>query len=173
MRIISGQFGGQALAAPHGHKTHPMSDKIRGALFNTLGDVSSLTFLDAFAGSGAIGLEAISRGAASVVAIDSDKNAHRCMQQNAQSLCAKNYKAIRANVNSWQANNPDDSFDIVVADPPYDKVPTATLQNLSKLISVGGLLVLSLPPKFIIDIPRLKIIDQKYYGDAELHFYRN
>ena len=147
MRIISGAFGGRVLSAPHGHKTHPMSDKIRGAMFNTLGDIYGLTVLDAFAGSGAIGLEAISRGAGEVIAIDSDKNAHQTMLQNAQNLGVKNYKAIRANVSSWQQNNPNKVFDVIIADPPYNSVPSGTIQNLVAALNKDGLFVISLPPK--------------------------
>ena len=60
MRVISGKFGGQLFDAPKGHRTHPMSEKVRGALFSVLGDISGLTVLDAFAGSGALSIEAIS-----------------------------------------------------------------------------------------------------------------
>ena len=68
MRIIAGTLKGQQFQTPHSHKTHPMGDKIRGALFNVLGDIEGLSFLDAFSGSGALAFEAASRGAASVLA---------------------------------------------------------------------------------------------------------
>ena len=71
MRIISGVLGGRVFKAPNGNKTHPMSEKIRGAMFNSLGDISGLTVLDAFSGSGAVAIEAFSRGAEHVVAVDS------------------------------------------------------------------------------------------------------
>jgi 16S rRNA (guanine966-N2)-methyltransferase len=71
MRIIAGTLKNREFKSPHGHKTHPMSDKVRGSLFNVLGDIEGLTFLDAFTGSGALAVEAASRGAASVIAVDS------------------------------------------------------------------------------------------------------
>src|SRR3954464_3149409 len=86
MRIIAGRLGGRQFNSPKGHRTHPMSEKGRGALFNALGDISGLTVLDAFAGSGALSFEAISRRAASVLAIDSDKNAQRAIAENIASL---------------------------------------------------------------------------------------
>lgn len=61
MRIISGIYGGRTIQSPSGHKTHPMSEKMRGAIFNALGDIKGLSFLDAYGGSGAVALEAISR----------------------------------------------------------------------------------------------------------------
>ena len=72
MRIIAGYLGGRQFNSPRSNRTHPMSDKARGGLFNALGDISGLTVLDAFAGSGALSFEAISRGAESVIAVDID-----------------------------------------------------------------------------------------------------
>ena len=70
MRVIAGRLGGRNFDSPKTQRTHPMSDKVRGALFNALGDLGGLTVLDAFAGSGACSLEAASRGATEVLAID-------------------------------------------------------------------------------------------------------
>src|SRR5665213_172068 len=99
MRIIAGSLGGRSFTSPRSNRTHPMSDKARGGLFNALGDIDDLTILDAFAGSGALSFEAISRGAASAVAVDIDKNAYQSIQENIVSLNLKDkVKAIRANV---------------------------------------------------------------------------
>ena len=86
MRIVSGQLKGQQFQSPHGHRTHPMAEKVRGALFNILGDIEGLTFLDAFAGSGALAFEAASRAAASVTAIDKDSSAHQIIEHNLKDL---------------------------------------------------------------------------------------
>src|SRR3990167_9930034 len=121
MRIIAGKLGGRQFQPPSGHKVHPMSDKMRGALFNILGDVLGLTVLDAFTGSGALSFEAISRGASKVTAIDKDKTAHFQVQKNIKDLQLEDeIKAIRANANSWSDNNLDAEFDLVLLDPPYD-----------------------------------------------------
>lgn len=112
MRIIAGKLGGRQFQTPPGHKVHPMSDKMRGALFNILGDVQGMTILDGFAGSGALSLEAVSRGAAKATAIDIDKAAHTQIQKNIKDLQVEDeVKAIRANAGSWSNNNPDVKFD--------------------------------------------------------------
>src|SRR4051812_13589965 len=106
MRIIAGELKGQQFQSPHGHKTHPMSDKVRGALFNVLGDIEDLTFLDAFAGSGALAFEAISRGAKSVVAVDRDSSAYKIIEQNVKDLrLQKAIKVVRANTAGWSGRN--------------------------------------------------------------------
>ena len=86
MRIIAGTLKGRIFAAPHTLRTHPMSDKARGALFNVLGDVEGMSVLDAFAGSGALGFEALSRGASHVTSIDKDRMAVKTIKNNAVEL---------------------------------------------------------------------------------------
>ena len=102
MRIIAGQLKGNMFASPHGNRTHPMSDKVRGALFNALGDIEGLTVLDAFAGSGALAFEALSRGAASATLLKKDKPAQRAISENIVTLnVEKRTKLIRASANAW------------------------------------------------------------------------
>src|SRR5262245_46897524 len=102
MRVIAGSLGGRTFDSPPGHRTHPMSEKARGAIFNALGELSGLTVLDAFAGSGALTIEAISRGAESALAIDVDKYAYETIQANFKAL-KLDEKAIvmRKNVSGW------------------------------------------------------------------------
>jgi 16S rRNA (guanine966-N2)-methyltransferase len=151
-----------------------MSDKVRGALFNMLGDVEGLTFLDAFTGSGAISFEALSRGAHSTIAVDIDKSAITIVDKNARKLGAsKQIHAIQANASGWSDNNESMLFDIVVCDPPYDKLQLPTLEKLTKHLSPTGVYVLSWPghaePP---DFATLKLVTQKDYGDAQLLFYK-
>jgi 16S rRNA (guanine966-N2)-methyltransferase len=151
-----------------------MSDKVRGALFSSLGDIEGYTVLDAFAGSGALGLEAISRGASQVVAVEIEKTAHKTIQDNARELATKNLRAIRANVSGWSDNNPLAQFDLVFCDPPYDNLQLNLLQKLVRHLKPSGLYVLSWPGK--LDVPEfagLKLVKSKRYGDAQLAFYRN
>lgn len=174
LRIISGSLGGRAIDAPHGHKTHPMSEQIRGALFNVLGDVSGLTLLDAFTGSGAIAVEAVSRGAKNVIAIDSDKNAFKTAHTNASNLnIVDKLKVTQANISSWIDNNPDAKFDVVICDPPYDNVKPALLSKVADTTQDGGIVVLSLPPKTDLNLgDNFNLVQSKSYGDATLAFYR-
>lgn len=174
MRIISGKLGGRQFHAPRGHKVRPMSDKMRGALFNILGDINGLTVLDAFAGSGALSFEAISRGADHVTAIEVDKTAHSQIRKNTKELGIKDeLKAVRANAGSWSDNNPDVKFDIVLLDPPYDDLSHKLLTKLAKHAKPSSLVVLSYPgnkqpPAF----SGLDLITVKFYGDSQLVFYR-
>src|SRR5947209_8932052 len=112
MRIIAGALKGRQFNSPRGRRTHPMSDKMRGALFNALGDIHGLTVLDAFAGSGALSFEAISRGAADVVAIDADKEAYETIVANVAKLgIDSGIMVLRKNVAGWTRNNQHKTFD--------------------------------------------------------------
>lgn len=152
-----------------------MSDKIRGALFNTLGDISGLTVLDAFAGSGALSFEAISRGAAEVITIDDDMQAVKTIERNAQEIAVTGkVSVIRANAKSWSNRHPNSKFDLIFCDPPYDNIQIELVEGLAKHLKRGGILVMSLPPKtrVIMHSPN-ELISHKNYGDAELYFYKN
>lgn len=174
MRIIAGTLGGRQFAAPSGQRTHPMSDRVRGGLFNALGDISGLSVLDGFAGSGALSFEAISRGAAHATAIDIDKNAHKALVSNILKLgLGEQVKATRANISGWSDNNPNARFDIVFAAPPYDDLRLPILRKLAKHLKREGLYVLDWPGK--LEAPGLEgveLVKKQDYGDAQLVFYR-
>lgn len=173
MRIISGHLGGRQFDAPHGHHTHPMSERIRGAVFNVLGDVEGLTVLDAFAGSGAVAFEAISRGAIHALLIDNDTEAVNTITKNVGLLgIDEKVQVIQGNINGWSSNYTD-TFDLVFCDPPYDAVPSTLIQKLSKHVAPAGTLVLSWPS--FVDLPNLEHMEnrsQKKYGNATLAFYK-
>jgi 16S rRNA (guanine966-N2)-methyltransferase len=151
-----------------------MSDKARGALFNILGDIDGLRVLDAFAGSGALSFEAISRGAAHAVAIESDKNAQSAINQNIQALgLAKEVRVIAATAQAWHVTAAPATFDIVLCDPPYDDLQLSVITRLTERVAAGGLLVLSWPGS--TDIPTFESLEQvaqRSYGDMQLIFYR-
>lgn len=176
MRIIAGTLKGREFKSPHGHHTHPMSDKVRGALFNVLGDIEGLSFLDAFAGSGALAFEAASRGAKHVVAIDKDGPAHKIIEQNVKDLAlGKVVHVSRANSGGWSIHNMEKKFDVVLLDPPYDNIQTSLLETLAKRhAGTNGLVILSLPPKaeFALPTATYQLQATKSYGDAQLVFYR-
>lgn len=175
MRIIAGTLKGRVVHEPHGYKTHPMAEKIRGALFNVLGDIEGLSFLDAFAGSGALSFEAISRGAARAVAIEKDRPAYGIIERNVAELgLDKQVEAIRANCGGWSIHNMEKKFDIVLLAPPYNSLQENLLHTLAKRhVKPAGLVVLDWPGK--IEAPQfdgMKIVSSKNYGDAQLVFYR-
>ena len=173
MRIVSGKLGGRTFDAPRGHRTHPMSDKIRGAMFNILGDIEGLTVADLYAGSGAISFEAISRGAASSVAIEADKVAYATIVKNIDDLnLDEQVTTHKMYVHSW-INRTNSQFDIVIADPPYDDLIFKTLDKLHEVVKPGGILVYSLPPNTRLLLPKtLEKLSEKSYGDATLVIYR-
>jgi 16S rRNA (guanine966-N2)-methyltransferase len=173
MRIIAGTLGGRQFDSPKSPKTHPMSDKARGALFNVLGDIGELTVLDAFSGSGAIAFEAASRGAAEVLAIDNDRTAQKTITQNIRDLQLQDVvKLIAASASAWLDTSQHTTFDIIVCDPPYNDLQPSLLARLADRLTPAGVLIVSWPGN--TDAPAfagLRLLDQKKYGDMMLLFY--
>jgi 16S rRNA (guanine966-N2)-methyltransferase len=173
MRIIAGILGGRVFDSPGTHKTHPMSEKMRGALFSTLGDLGNLTILDAFSGSGALGFEAVSRGATRVLLIESDRLAQQTIGHNVAALGINSrVKLIRASTGSWLETSSEIQFDVVLCDPPYDNVQPNLLARLAERVKSGGIVVFSLPPDFSVALPAaFRQVKAKGYGDAQLVFF--
>lgn len=173
MRIIAGDLKGRQFNSPGGHRTHPMSDKMRGALFNALGDIQGLTVLDAFAGSGAIAFEAISRGASRSTAIERDKSAQRSVAENIQILgLEEQVKLVKASAASWLRTS-QVKFDVVIADPPWDDMQLGLVERVSLRTKPGGIFVASLAKNArLIPDETLELVTQKDYGDGTLSFYR-
>ena len=174
MRVIAGSLGGRNFSSPGGHRTHPMSDKMRGAIFGVLGDIKGLTVLDAFAGSGALSFEAISRGAKSAVAIEVDKLAHAAIAENIKALgLSSRIKAVRAFAVAWSTRHQAELFDLVFVDPPYDNIPYRDLKSLPRHLTDSGTLVLSWPGNMEpIKFEGLVSVQAKNYGDSQLVFYQ-
>lgn len=174
MRVIAGFLGGRTFDSPGGHRTHPMSDKVRGALFGVLGDIKGLSVLDAFAGSGALAIEAVSRGASSAIAIDVDKRAHAVITKNITELgIPDRIKAVRAFAGAWSTRHQDQFFDLIFVDPPYDNPPYRDLDSLPRHLKDEGTLVLSWPGnQKPCKFAGLSIVQNKDYGDAQLVFYQ-
>lgn len=151
-----------------------MSDRVRGALFNALGDITGLQVLDPFAGSGALSFEALSRGAASALLIENDPVAQRAVAGNIAGLGLQGKaRLVRANCVSWSNAHPNQQFDLVLADPPYDDISLPVVQKLVRHVDEEGLYVLSWPGKQ--EAPALDgfaVVEAKSYGDAQLLFYR-
>lgn len=174
MRIIAGKLGGRTFQSPRTFNTHPMSDKIRGAIFNMLGDIEGLTLLDAFAGSGAISFEAISRGAKHAYLVEVDKTAYLTIKRNIESLgLEEQATALMRNIKGWSNNNSEKQFDIVVCDPPYDAVLETLIFKLARHVSQTGVLVLSWPvSESIPEVPGFTVLRHKTYGNATLIIYK-
>lgn len=150
-----------------------MSDKVRGALFNALGDIDGLRILDAFSGSGAVAIEAVSRGADAVTAVERDARAFRCVTHNLAELNITKVELRHASLKTWLRAHQSHIFDIVIADPPYDDPQPELIERLPQHVTSRGLLVLSWPLE--TELPRLdeyQLIRDKAYAAARLLFYR-
>ena len=141
VRITSGLYRGRAIKTPGG-KTHPMGERERLALFNMISSyVPGAVVLDAFAGSGALGIEAISRGAESVVFVENNRDAVKMIKDNLVNL------GIEAEVEVCKVSefNSGSLFDLILADPPYDNFDLIEVEHLVQFLKQGGIFVLSHP----------------------------
>ncbi len=174
MRVVAGYLGGRIFESPRGNRTHPMSEKARGAIFNALGDIKGLSVLDAFSGSGALAVEAVSRGAASVLAIDVDIDAVKTISRNVSTLGLEQTITVRRkNISGWSRNNVDKKFDVVLADPPYDDIRPDVLERLTVHVAPEGIYVLSWPgSENTRDFAGFSIVSNKVLGDIQLVFYK-
>ena len=180
MRVIAGAYRGRRLSTPAGRSTRPTSDRVREALFSILGPVAGLRALDLYAGSGALGIEALSRGAADVVFVDSDRRAAAAIRANLQRLGAAGERAptlvITRDALRFLSSTPaaGPRFDLVFVDPPYDSAPRLTGQ-LSKLLPA----VLSEKARVVTESDRraplelaLPLADERLYGDTRIAIHR-
>jgi 16S rRNA (guanine(966)-N(2))-methyltransferase RsmD len=138
-RVIAGTLGGRRLATPPGRDTRPTSDRVREALFNSLaGAVTDARFADLYAGSGAVGIEALSRGAAHALFVESAPKAARVLRENLATLgVAASAEVVTAPVAKAVAGTPTQPYDVVFADPPYELPDAELAEVLSALVSGG------------------------------------
>jgi 16S rRNA (guanine966-N2)-methyltransferase len=146
-RIIGGSAGGRRLRTPSGDATRPTSDRVREALFSSIeswaGSWQGLRFLDLYAGSGAIGLEAWSRGAAAVTLVESDRRTAGLVRSNARDLGA-DVDVVSGTVAGFLRRTPGEPFDVVFSDPPYPLADDAVAADLAALVpwlGAGALVV--------------------------------
>jgi len=174
MRVIAGFLGGQNFDSPRGHRTHPMSEKMRGAIFGALGDIHGLTVLDAFSGSGALVIEAISRGAESAIGVELDKIAYTSSTIGIEKLgISSQAHIVKTSVKAWSTRHQAHHFDLIFIDPPYDDIPYKDVEVMPRHLKDEGVLILSWPPKVRLPIfGSLEIVQIKKYGDSQLVFYR-
>jgi 16S rRNA (guanine966-N2)-methyltransferase len=179
-RIVAGAAKGRRLTVP-ARGTRPTSERAREALFNTLRaylDLDGAAVLDLYAGSGAVGLEALSRGAARVVLVESDRNAAQALQRNVATVGLPGAQVVRRPVAAALGAAPE-PFDFVFADPPYD-LPDAEVAELLAVLAGGGWLAGSA----VVVVERsarspepvwpagIALITQRRYGDGQLWYGR-
>jgi 16S rRNA (guanine966-N2)-methyltransferase len=175
IRIISGIYGGRKITAPDNDITHPMGERVRNALFNKIGgEIKGKNVLDAFAGTGSIGIEALSRGADHVTFIEREPTAQRILLANVSLLTiSSEVSLVNASIATWVLTSPKAEFDIIIADPPYDDAQFSTVTTLFALLKPGGLMVLSHPGRGEVPTKTgVVVVDNRSYGNAYLTFYR-
>lgn len=176
MRIVGGSLGGRVLRAPHGAATRPTSEKVREAIFNILGPVEGARVLDLFAGSGALGIEALSRGAAHATFVDTGKPALAALRANLRELGLEDRAAVLPMDAVAAARRPPPApWGIVFVDPPYasDLARRAALALPPASLEPGARIVIEhdrrgIPPEALGSLLRT---DQRRYGDTMVSFF--
>jgi 16S rRNA (guanine966-N2)-methyltransferase len=181
MRVIAGSLKGRRLKAPTWDGLRPSSDKLRETLFNILAPrIGGARLLDGYAGTGAIGIEALSRGAGHVTFVESDRRAEQLIAENlAHCGVGNGYAIIRATVEraidqlDAAAFGPHELFDIVWLDPPYDESSDEVLAAAAVLMAPGGLLVIEHARRRPApeSAGRLARVRQVTSGDSTMSFY--
>ena len=142
-RIIGGSAGGRRINAPRGASTRPTSDRVREALFSAVeswcGSLHGLRFLDLYAGSGAVGLEAWSRGAGVVTLVEQDRRTATLIAENARTLGFAKADVVAAAVSGTQRRTPTAPYDVAFLDPPYPLGEPAVADDLHALVAHGWL----------------------------------
>lgn len=176
MRIVAGTARGRRLAAPPGRDTRPTSDKVRGAIFNLLGQFfEGGRVLDLYAGTGALALEALSRGCERATCVEPAPAALRALAANVEACgFAGRVEVVRRRVEEALASLPAGAFDLAFLDPPYGVGPEGALEALAPLLAPGALAVAEhdarRPPPD--GPPGLALLDRRAYGSTGISIYR-
>lgn len=174
MRIIAGSRKGHTIYAPKGLDTRPTADRVREAAFNLIGPVDGASVLDLFAGSGAMGLEALSRGAERAVFVEADRTAARAVERNLEMLGLTGARVVCDEVLRFLATERG-TYDLVFVDPPYDVVESLQVRlspYLPTVLAEDGLLVFETSSRHEPDLPLAKRTSRRY-GAARLTLFEH
>jgi 16S rRNA (guanine966-N2)-methyltransferase len=175
MRIIAGERKGHTIFAPRGRETRPTSDRVRENTFNLVGPVDGAAVLDLYAGSGALGLEALSRGAASVVFVDTDREAVRAIERNLDKLRLTGARVVSHGVTTVLAQEAaaGRKYDLVLVDPPYEMTDHALLARyLPSVLADEGVLVFETSARVEPQLP-LAVRKQRVYGGTRVTLFEH
>jgi 16S rRNA (guanine966-N2)-methyltransferase len=180
VRVVAGEFKGRRLHAPRGTRTRPTADRVREALFSMLGDVSGARVLDLYAGSGALGLEALSRGAETVVFVESSPGVLPVLKENLAAVGLPGGRVVAGSVPTVVGGAPPVRFDLVLADPPY-ATPADEVRDVLRSLADRGWLA----PEAVVVVERpsreeawewptpLVGLRDRRYGEARLRYGRS
>jgi 16S rRNA (guanine966-N2)-methyltransferase len=165
LRVSGGELRGRRLRSPR-RGVRPTSERVREALFSILGDLSGARVLDLFCGTGALGIEAISRGAAGATLVDRDVGAAR---RNVESLAiGDRAKVVRSDALRFLRDAEPGSFDLVLCDPPYrlaDRLAAELDQPIRQCLAEGGRVIVETTPDAPLELS-LPLITERRYGDT-------
>jgi 16S rRNA (guanine966-N2)-methyltransferase len=177
VRVVAGRLGGRRLRAPRGRDTRPTSDRVREALFAILGPLEGLRVLDLFAGSGALAIEALSRGAVSATLVERDARAVAVIRANLASLQLGSDQALvvhgpaRAAIRDASARG--DAYDLVLLDPPYRDAPALgreLSQALPAVLAPGARVVAESDRRAPLELG-LPVVAERRYGDTLIRIH--
>ena len=174
MRVIAGEARGRKLIAPRGESTRPTADRAREGLFSSLQsflDLDGCAFLDLYAGSGAIGLDALSRGAATVTLVDDDPSAHRALRRNVEAVGLPGVEVVEDTVEDFLGGLPT-PYDVVVLDPPYDLDVDPVLTSVLPWLAPDAVVVVERRTRGTAPAwpEGLDPVRTRTYGEATLHY---
>ena len=172
MRVVAGLAGGRRLQAPAGRQVRPTSERVREALFNALGSMDAIagaTVLDLFAGTGALGIEALSRGASTATFIDADPRAVAAIKANLQATgMAERARVVQADVVRFLTERPPADVDIAFADPPY------AFDGWARLLEVLPARLVAIEARSHVELPSVwHPLRSKRYGDTVVTLARS
>jgi 16S rRNA (guanine966-N2)-methyltransferase len=165
---VAGSFKGRRLVAPRGTRTRPTADRVREALFSMLGGVEGASVLDLYAGSGALGIEALSRGARSAVFVDRDGRAVAAIERNLAAVGVE-ARVSKQDVGSFlgRAEGP---YDLVFCDPPYDfasRLAGTLAERLPEVTPPGARIVTESDKRNPLELP-FPLVTERSYGDTRI-----
>jgi 16S rRNA (guanine966-N2)-methyltransferase len=175
VRVIAGSRKGHKLCAPRGLETRPTSDRVRENVFNLVGPLDGARVLDLFAGSGALGIEALSRGAASAVFVERDGEAVRTIERNLDRLRLTGARVVHCDVVRTIAEEATAGakYDLVLVDPPYEmltEIQPHLARRLPSLLAADGLLVVETDARVEPELP-LPVRTSRKYGQTRVTLF--
>jgi 16S rRNA (guanine966-N2)-methyltransferase len=175
VRVIAGELRGRKLVAPAGAGTRPTADRVREALFSILGDIGGARVLDLYAGSGALGIEALSRGAREAAFVDSSREAVAAIRENLEKLGIEG-SVHRRDALAWlAAAQGTPAFDLVFVDPPYDSAllnAPLLAEQLPPVLSPDAVIVTESDKRSPLELP-FELLRERTYGDTRIAVHRN
>jgi 16S rRNA (guanine966-N2)-methyltransferase len=173
VRVVAGEFRGRRLHAPAGSSTRPTADRVREALFSILGPLDGLRVLDLFAGSGALGIEALSRGAREAVFVDSDSRAIAAIRRNLEAV-GSDAPVHRRDALAYLRNASGGPYDLVFLDPPYSSASELAgplTERLPAVLTQDARIVFESDKRNPLELS-LPLLDERVYGDTRIAIHR-